>query len=62
MEILFDFSKNDYDTKKNVIDKALEIKNYKFFHIKNRENYLTQMIYILSQFFQRGEISKNDFS
>ena len=38
LNILFDFSKNDYQTKKLVVDKALKIKNYDFFHINNKKN------------------------
>ena len=39
LEILLDFSKNNFNTKKFVVEKALEIKNYAFFHINNNKNY-----------------------
>ena len=38
LEIMFDFSKNDFETKKYIVDKALEIKKYDFFTIKNEKN------------------------
>ena len=38
LDILFDFSRNNFETKKYVVDKALEIKNYEFFKIKNEKN------------------------
>lgn len=38
LDILFDFSRNDFKTKKYIADKALEIKNYEFFEIKNEKN------------------------
>ena len=38
LDILFDFSRNNFETKKYIVDKALEIKNYEFFKIKNETN------------------------
>jgi glycosyltransferase involved in cell wall biosynthesis len=38
LDVLFDFSRNDFEAKKYIVYKALEIKNYEFFVIKNETN------------------------
>lgn len=56
---MFDFSKNDFITKKYVIDKALEIKNYEFFHINNNKNY-QYLKKVLEKFLQCKYISEDN--
>ena len=38
LEIIFDFSKNNLESKKLVIEKLLEIKNSDFFNLSNKDN------------------------
>ena len=59
LEILFDFSKNDFETKKYVVEKALEIKNYEFFHINNKTNY-QYIKKVLEKFIECKYISEDD--
>ena len=59
LNILFDFSKNDYQTKKLVVDKALKIKNYDFFHINNKKN-LNFLLKVLKKIIECKFITKKD--
>ena len=59
MDIIFDFSKNDFETKKLLVEKILEINNYDFFYIKNEKN-LNFLIKFLKKIILCKYITKND--
>ena len=59
MDTIFDFSNNDYESKKLVIGKALEIRQYDFFNLQDNYNY-NYMKYVLKKILNSEYISLKD--